>query len=282
MPDANALMGGLDTHWTQLRDADVAARAAARRFTPQTPGQEKYWEAMQDRLLVACDGPAGAGKTLLACQMAADLFKAKRVKSLVFLRPGVTAGRPSGMLPGTLAQKHSPFMFVLAGYMARLLPGQRMTVLADPESAADLSVPGVYFLPAEYARGVTLDDCFVFADEAQNFEQGMLRLVTGRQGKNTTLVLSGHSKQCDLPGGPAGWLHLLSLLSGTPDPDWAVVRLIHADVLRSGIAAKTERLWDGEGAAAQPPGKDTVDDEPTPTYADVVRRGPVARRRRPS
>ncbi len=240
-------MGGLDTsHWKQLRDASATARIEAKRFRPQTPGQERYWDAMRRRPVVACDGPSGSGKTLLACQLAAERFLSGEAHSLVFTRPLVTAGRGSGWLPGTATQKLFPFMFVIAGYLARMLPGQKLTVVSDPEAAVDLSARGVYFLPAEYARGATLDNAFVFADECQNFTRGELRLFTGRQGKGTTLVMSGHSAQCDLPGGPDGWDYWKELLAANPDPDWTLVRLTHQDVLRSGVVAKTERLWDGE------------------------------------
>ena len=288
MPGSGHLKGGVDgylNHWRELRDADVAARAAASRFAPKTRDQEAYWRAMGDRPLVACDGPSGAGKTVLACQRGADLFESGRVNSLVFTRPQVSAGQPSGFIPGGAAQKMLPFMYVIAGYLRRMLPGQRMTVVTDPEADVDLSARGVYFLPVEYARGVTLDDCFVFADECQNFTGTLLRLLTGRQGRNCTLVMSGHERQCDLPGGPAGWLHWLGLLAAHPDPDWAVVRLTHADVLRSGVVAKTERLWDGEWAP--PPvesgeGPAAPPRDPPPGHADALRGKPVPRRRRPS
>lgn len=286
MPGDGHLKGGVDgylTHWRELRDADVASRVAAARYAPKTPGQEAYWRAMGEKLLVACDGPAGSGKTLLACQMAADLFKAGRVRSLVFTRPQVGAGPPGGFLPGGPAQKMLPFMFVIADYLARLLPGQRMQVVADPEGATGLSQPGVYFLPLEYARGATLDDAFVFADECQNMTEPLLRLLTGRQGRDTRVVMSGHVKQCDLAGGPAGWTRWLGLLDAHPDPDWAAVRLTHADVLRSGMAAKTERLWDGEWAPpAVESGEGAAAPHHPPSAPDVVRGKSVPRRRRPT
>ena len=47
-------------------------------------------------------GPAGTGKTYLACALAANALKNKEVERIILARPAVEAGESLGFLPGDL------------------------------------------------------------------------------------------------------------------------------------------------------------------------------------
>ena len=78
---------------------------------PRNRSQEKYVLNLTDpgKDIVFGIGPAGTGKTLLACQMAVKQFLAGEVERIIVTRPAVSADEDLGFLPGTLEEKMAPW-----------------------------------------------------------------------------------------------------------------------------------------------------------------------------
>ena len=76
---------------------------------PKTIGQTKYVDTVDHNDIVFAIGPAGTGKTYLACAMAVAALKTKRVNRVVFTRPAVEAGESLGFLPGAGRAKGDPY-----------------------------------------------------------------------------------------------------------------------------------------------------------------------------
>ena len=78
---------------------------------PRNPNQEEYLQKLHDQTknIVFAIGPAGTGKTLLACQVGIKLFKEGVVDKIVITRPAVSVDEDLGFLPGTLQQKMEPW-----------------------------------------------------------------------------------------------------------------------------------------------------------------------------
>lgn len=79
---------------------------------PRTLAQNLYLRALRSNIkpIVVATGPAGSGKTLLACNVAAEKLHAKRVDRIVITRPTVTVNEDLGYLPGKLEEKMDPYM----------------------------------------------------------------------------------------------------------------------------------------------------------------------------
>ena len=79
---------------------------------PRTLMQGRYMKALRSNLksIVIATGPAGSGKTLLACQVAAEQLQSKNVKKVIITRPVVTVDEELGYLPGKLEEKMDPYM----------------------------------------------------------------------------------------------------------------------------------------------------------------------------
>ena len=55
--------------------------------------------------LVICNGPAGSGKTTLACNFALDKLVNKDIKKIVITRPTISIEEDLGYLPGNIDDK---------------------------------------------------------------------------------------------------------------------------------------------------------------------------------
>ena len=72
--------------------------------------QKMAWAAFDQHDVLFLLGPAGCGKTHLACAFAISEILAKRKKKVVLTRPAVVSGEELGFLPGDLMEKMNPYM----------------------------------------------------------------------------------------------------------------------------------------------------------------------------
>ena len=77
---------------------------------PKTAGQCKYMLALRSsKPIIIGTGPAGTGKTMLACNIATEhILKHPRAR-VVLTRPIVAADEDMGYLPGDMDQKMEPW-----------------------------------------------------------------------------------------------------------------------------------------------------------------------------
>ena len=77
---------------------------------PKTLGQQKYVDAIKNKMITFGVGPAGTGKTYLAMAMAITAFKNDEVSRIILTRPAIEAGEKLGFLPGDLQSKVDPYL----------------------------------------------------------------------------------------------------------------------------------------------------------------------------
>lgn len=150
--------------------------------------------------VVALDGSAGTGKTVLA--MAAGLeqvVECRQYERLAVYRPLVPVGRAEvGFLPGGLDEKLDPWMAAIHDAVVALTEHRSnhdaRSLLADLEARRQLSLESVTFL-----RGRSLHRQFVVVDEAQNLEPTTLKTILTRVGEGTKIVFTGDTTQIDAP-----------------------------------------------------------------------------------
>lgn len=110
----------------------------------------------------------------------------------IYLVKSVTAlkGEELGFLKGDLKEKIEPFMWSYYINIEKVILESSMKTLIDKEIIRPF--------PLAYMRGVSLDDCIIIADEAQNVTiDNSLTLLT-RIGSNCKLILLGDVNQIDL------------------------------------------------------------------------------------
>lgn len=158
---------------------------------PKTAGQRDYVQAIRDHEIVIGVGPAGTGKTYLACALGVEFLSRKRVRRLVLARPAVEAGERLGFLPGDLQAKVDPYLRPLYDALEDLMPAERMQRALETRT--------IEIAPLAYMRGRTLSDAFVILDEAQNVTGGQMKMFLTRLGLNSRAVVIGDKTQIDLP-----------------------------------------------------------------------------------
>ncbi len=153
-----------------------------------------------DIAVVALDGRAGTGKTILAIAAALEqVVEHRRYERVAIYRPLVPVGRADvGFLPGGLEEKLDPWMSAIHDAIVALTDrnsSQDARQLIEQLTAnGQLSLESVTFL-----RGRSLHSQIVVIDEAQNLEPTTLRTILTRIGDGTKVVFTGDTSQIDAP-----------------------------------------------------------------------------------
>ena len=156
---------------------------------PKTPGQCKYMLALRSsKPIVIGTGPAGSGKTILACQIALDHVQKQQRPRIVLTRPIVAADEDMGYLPGDMEQKMEPWTKPMYDIFEKYLSHNQMERFISIE-------------PLGYMRGRTFDDTLIIADEMQNATPNQMKMLLTRVGQGTKLIVTGDLAQSDLGPG---------------------------------------------------------------------------------
>lgn len=158
-----------------------------------TQKQEKYNALLEDSSmdLIVAHGPAGTGKTVLACKSAIEELKKGSTKRIILTRPVVTVEDENiGFLPGTMNEKMNPFLSPILDCLRDELSQQKLESL--------LRCGTIEIAPFGFMRGRTFNNCYIIADEMQNSTPQQMKMMLTRLGMNSKIVITGDKSQSDL------------------------------------------------------------------------------------
>lgn len=168
--------------------------------------------------LVALQGVAGTGKTLLA--LASALEQKSKYQQIILARPIIPlSNRDIGYLPGSAEDKVSPYMQPLWDNLKFIKSQFRSTekkskVLDEMEENGELSITALAFI-----RGRSLSNVMFIIDEAQNLTPHEVKTIITRAGEGTKVVFTGDINQIDTPymdEQSNGLTYLIDRLKGHP------------------------------------------------------------------
>ncbi len=148
--------------------------------------------------LVALQGVAGTGKTILA--LAAALEQMNKYEQILLTRPIVPlSNKEIGFLPGDAEDKISPYMMPLWDNLKFIKSqhkdnSKKNTVVDQLKESGKLEVTALTFI-----RGRSLTNSFFIIDEAQNLTPHEIKTIITRAGEGTKIVFTGDIHQIDTP-----------------------------------------------------------------------------------
>ena len=185
--------GGVEYDEKQTAKDIVCYTHTGRPLRPKTQAQKEYVDNIRKTSMVFGIGPAGTGKTYLACAMAINAYKNKEIERIILTRPAVEAGERLGFLPGDMQEKVDPYLRPLYDALYDVM---------GVDAAGKLREKGaIEVVPLAYMRGRTLDNAFIILDEAQNTTREQMKMFLTRMGFNSKVVVTGDITQVDLPSG---------------------------------------------------------------------------------
>jgi len=135
-------------------------------------------------------GKAGSGKTLLAVQIALDMFFKREYNKVIITRPTI-ATEDNGFLPGTEKEKMEPWLVPIMSNMRK--------VYNKPEKIQKMVEEGdIELVSLSHFRGRTFENSVVIIDEFQNLTRAQFNMALGRLGKNSMMIFCGDNQQIDL------------------------------------------------------------------------------------
>ncbi|MDZ7315384.1 MAG: PhoH family protein [candidate division KSB1 bacterium] len=202
---------------------------------PKSPGQEKYWQAVQKNDIVFAIGPAGTGKTFLAVAMALAFLRDKAVDRIILCRPAVEAGESLGFLPGDLREKVDPYLRPLYDALFDMVSADKLRKMMQDQI--------IEIVPLAYMRGRTLNSCFVILDEAQNSTSAQMKMFLTRLGPNSHAIITGDITQIDLPSKTvSGLVEIQEILQGIDGIEF--VYLTERDVVRHRLVREIIKAYE--------------------------------------
>jgi phosphate starvation-inducible PhoH-like protein len=209
------------------------------KYKPKTENQKKYVDLLHNKSLVVVLGPAGSGKTLLACVTAIEMFKKGDIQKIILTRPMVTVENEEvGFLPGNLVAKMDPWTKPMFDIFSEYY--------TMPDIIGMIHSGKIEICPLAYMRGRTFHNSFIIADEMQNSSPTQLLMLSTRLGENSKMVIMGDLQQSDSKSKINGLSDFLDKYDKRVESEIygiGLVKLETQDVLRSEIVRQILKIY---------------------------------------
>lgn len=157
---------------------------------PRNVAQTKYLNLLYSSApIIIGTGPAGTGKTLLACHAGAKALATNRVQKLILTRPAVSVDEQHGFLPGNMEKKMEPWTRPMFDAIHKYIGPEQVKKLVKDRR--------IEICPLAYMRGRTFDDAWIIGDEMQNSTPSQMKMLLTRIGDNSKMVVTGDPGQHD-------------------------------------------------------------------------------------
>jgi phosphate starvation-inducible PhoH-like protein len=171
-------------------------------FHPKTENQRNFVELMRNAKvdIIVAIGPAGTGKTMLACYAAVEALRLKKVNKIVVTRPVVSVDEELGFLPGSLESKMDPWTRPIFDTLRETFSAKEIEKMME-ESVIEI-------VPLGFMRGRTFKNAWIIADEMQNSSPTQMFMLATRIGEGSKMIITGDLNQSDLNPNKNGLLEI--------------------------------------------------------------------------
>lgn len=173
-------------------------------YKPLTINQAQYNNLLinDDKQIVIVNGPAGTGKTLMACNQAIQYLQQSKIEKIILTRPLITVeNEEMGFLPGNMILKMDPWTRPIMDIFEKFYSTRTIQEMINNKI--------IDICPLGFMRGRTFKDCFILADEMQNSSPNQMLMLTTRLGDNCKLVIMGDTEQTDSKNTANGFIDII-------------------------------------------------------------------------
>jgi phosphate starvation-inducible PhoH-like protein len=203
-----------------------------------TVAQKLYLDLLNTRTasLVVSHGPAGCGKTMLACSAAVKHFREGAVKKIVLTRPVISVSEENiGFLPGNINTKMDPWMRPLLDALGEHYTTKEInTLIRDGH---------IEIAPLGFMRGRTFKNAWIVADEMQNSTISQMKMLLTRLGENSRIIVTGDLEQFDRTGPYNGLDDFLSKLRGKRSDSISSFEFDREDIQREDVVKEVLEIY---------------------------------------
>lgn len=200
--------------------------------------QKEFVKLINNKEIVICAGPAGTGKTYVACAEALRLLSKnpeKYKKILIVKSVTVLEGEDIGFLKGTMKEKMEPYMLSFMDNFYKII-GKETTKNLEAQEIIEV-------LPLAYIHGRSIDNTIIIVDESQNISAKNMRLTLTRLGENSKMIIVGDTRQIDLRKTENSSLE--KIMNYFKDVDEIGITEFHKeDIVRNPLIIKIEEIFD--------------------------------------
>jgi phosphate starvation-inducible PhoH-like protein len=247
---------------TDLFQTERSTKRKIKTFEAKTQNQHAYLDLMRDDKvdIIVAIGPAGTGKTMLACYAAVEALRLKNINKIVITRPVVSVDEEIGFLPGGVESKMDPWTRPLFDVLRETYSAKEVEQMIE-EGVLEI-------VPLGFMRGRTFKNAWIIADEMQNSSPTQMLMLATRIGEGSKMIITGDLNQSDRQG-PNGLQEISGKLENASQECIKVIKLETEDVQRSRAAKAVLELYAVPSPAPSP------SPVPAPAPVPVPAPGPV-------
>ena len=204
-------------------------------FSPRNLAQRKYIDLLCSPVpVIIGTGPAGTGKTLLACHAGSKALATRQVDRLILTRPAVSVDEQHGFLPGSLEEKMGPWTRPMFDALHRYMSPKQVKMLVEEQK--------IEICPLAYMRGRTFDNAWIIGDEMQNSTPSQMKMLLTRIGEGSKMIVAGDIAQHDRGFEKNGLADLVSR-TFTDSESVKHINFTDEDIVRSAVIKEILRMY---------------------------------------
>ena len=198
--------------------------------------QKTFADHLENKEVIICSGPAGTGKTYVACAKALQLIKERPEYKKIYIVKSVTTLKDEeiGFLKGTMEEKMEPFVYSFIHNFEKIT---NRALISSLRSSGTIEV-----MPIAYLRGINFDDCIVLIDECQNITPDNMHTIMTRLGSNCKMIFLGDSAQIDLKNKKNSSLKLI-MEKFSEVEEFGCMTFSDEDIVRNPLIKKIEKIF---------------------------------------
>ena len=216
-------------------DEQTILKYGKKKIIARTKGQIEYLDSLRNNYITICIGGPGSGKTMVAVCYALSMLVNKEIDKIVITRPMVEAKgeRDLGALPGEINDKLNLYMLPMLDVFERTLGKDKLLNYIEHGK--------IQMLPLGYMRGLSLYKTCLIADEFENSNITLAKLLVTRLGESSKIVICGDPIQQDSKG-ESGLEYLANSLINVNGA--GVVKMGNSDIVRHPMITRMLEAFD--------------------------------------